>query len=239
MRVKYDRGFRARAGLGWSASKLETLADIKVWHCRNQNTIREVFAMASIRKRSSVILLLAGLLGVTASSSESQEPGPVTQPPPATQPVAATQPPPPFQSAPAQAAPVAAPSRADSAGVIQTQETNTQSVVADLTECKRKDGVLTVKFGFRNTSGGRVGFYTDPLADYDKLYFIADNKKYFVLTDSEKQPLWGKTEGNVSLNPGQSWHWWAKFPAPPAAVKSINLLTPVASPFDDVSVSDQ
>ena len=84
-----------------------------------------------------------------------------------------------------------------------------------------------------------MGFYTDPLADYDKLYFIADNKKYFVLTDTEKQPLWGKTEGNVSLNPGQSWHWWAKFPAPPAAVKSINLLTPVASPFDDVSVSDQ
>ena len=70
-------------------------------------------------------------------------------------------------------------------------------------------------------------FYTDPLADYDKLYFIADNKKYFVLTDTEKQPLWGKTEGN------------AKFPAPPAAVKSINLLTPVASPFDDVPVSDQ
>jgi hypothetical protein len=187
--------------------------------------------MVSIRKRSSVILLLAGLLGVTASSSESQKSGPVTQPPPATQPVAATQPPPPF--------PLAAPSRADSAGVIQTQETNTQSVVADLTECKRKDGVLTVKFGFRNTSGGRVGFYTDPLADYDKFYFIADNKKYFVLTDSEKQPLWGKTEGNVSLNPGQSWHWWAKFPAPPAAVKTINLLTPVASPFDDVSVSDQ
>ena len=158
--------------------------------------------MASIRKRSSVILLLAGLLGVTASSSESQKPELVTQPPPATQPAPTTQSAPTPQSAPAQAAPVAAPSRADSAGVIQTQETNTQSVVADLTECKRKDGVLTVKFGFRNASGGRVGFYTDPLTNYDKLYFIADNKKYFVLTDTEKQPLWGKTEGNVSLNPG-------------------------------------
>jgi hypothetical protein len=195
--------------------------------------------MASIRKRSSVILLLAGLLGFTACSSESQKPAPVTQPPPATQQVAATQPPPTPQSAPAQAAPVAAPSPAASAGVIQTQETNTQSVVADLTECKRKDGVLTVKLGFRNTSGGTVTFYTGRLDDYDKTYVTADNKKYFILTDSEKQPLSGKTDGNVSLDPGQSFHWWAKFPGPPAAVKSINLLTSVASPFDDVPISDQ
>ena len=195
--------------------------------------------MASIRKRSLVILLLAGLLGFTACSSESQKPAPVTQPPPATQQVAATQPPPTPQSAPAQAAPVAAPSPAASAGVIQTQETNTQSVVADLTECKRKDGVLTVKLGFRNTSGGTVTFYTSRLDDYDKTYVTADNKKYFILTDSEKQPLSGKTEGNVSLNPGQSFHWWAKFPAPPAAVKSINLLTPGATPFDDVPITDQ
>jgi hypothetical protein len=179
--------------------------------------------MASIRKRSSVILLLAGLLGLTAFSSESQKPGPATQPP----------------SAPAQAAPVAAPSPAASAGVIQTQETNTQGVVAELTECKRKDGVLTVKLGFRNTSSATVTFYTSRLDDYDKVYVAADNKKYFILRDSEKEPLSGKTDGNVSLNPGQSWHWWAKFAAPPATVKSINLLTPVASPFDDVPISDQ
>jgi hypothetical protein len=195
--------------------------------------------MASVRKRSSVILLLAGLLGFTAFSSESQKPGPVIQNPPATQPVPATQPSPTLQLAPMQAAPVAAPSSAGTAGVIQTQETNTQGVVADLTECKRKDGVLTVKLGFRNTSGGQVTFYTSPLDNYDKVYFTADNKKYFILRDSEKQSLSGKTDGNVSLNPGQSFHWWAKFPAPPAAAKSINLLTPVASPFDDVPITDQ
>jgi hypothetical protein len=195
--------------------------------------------MASIKKRSSVILLLAGLLGFTACSSDSQKAGPATQPPPATQPAPATQPPPTPQLAPAQAAPAAAPSPAASAGIIQTQETNTQGVVADLTECKRKDGVLTVKVGFRNTSGGTVTFYTSPLDNYDKSYFTADNKKYFILTDSEKQPLSGKTEGNVSLNPGQTFHWWAKFPAPPATVKSVNLLTSVASPFDDVPISDQ
>jgi hypothetical protein len=195
--------------------------------------------MVSMRKRSSMILVLAGLLGFTACSSESQKPGPVTQPPPATQPAPTTRSAPTPQSAPAQAAPVAAPSPAASAGVIQTQETNTQSVVADLTECKRKDGVLSVKVNFRNTSGGRVTFYTSPLDNYDKSYFTADNKKYFILTDSEKQPLSGKTDGNVSLDPGQSFHWWAKFPGPPAAVKSINLLTSVASPFDDVPISDQ
>src|SRR6202521_2794250 len=135
------------------------LADVRVWHCRNQDTTREVFAMASIRKRSSMILLLAGLLGFPACSSESQKPGRVTQPPPATQPAPTTRSAPTPQSAPAQAAPVAAPSPAASAGVIQTQETNTQSVVADLTECKRKDGVLSVKVSFRNTSGGGGRFY--------------------------------------------------------------------------------
>jgi hypothetical protein len=195
--------------------------------------------MASIRKRSLVIVLLAGLLGFAGCSSESQKPGPVTQPPPATQPVAATQPPPTPQLAPAQAAPVAAPSPAASAGVIQTQETNTQGLVAELTECKRKDGVLTVKLRIRNTSSGIVTFNSSELSYYDKTYVTADNKKYFILTDTEKQPLSGKTSGNESLNPGQSYHWWAKFPAPPAAVKSINLLTSVASPFDDVPISDQ
>jgi hypothetical protein len=179
--------------------------------------------MVSIGRMSSVSLLVTGLLGLA---------------PPTTQSAPAVQPPPTTQAAPAKAAPAAA-ANPPSAGVIQTQETNTQGVVADVTECKRKDGVLTVKLRIRNTSGGTVSFYTDRLRDYDKVYLTADNKKYFALTDSEKQPLWGSTTGNESLSPGQSYRWWAKFPAPPAAAKSINLLTPVASPFDDVPISDQ
>lgn len=168
--------------------------------------------MVPIGRMSSVSPLLAALLGLAPAAT---------------------------QSAPAKAPPGSAASPAASGVVIQTQETNTQGVVADLTECKRKDGVLTIKLRIRNTSGGTVTFYTSRLDDYDKVYFTADNKKYFILTDSEKQPLSGKTSGNESLNPGQSYRWWAKFPAPPATVKSINLLTSVASPFDDVPISDQ
>ena len=201
--------------------------------------------MALIRKRSSVIFLLAGLLGFSACSSESQKPAPVSQPSPATRPVAATQPTPTPQSAPAQAAPAAAPSPAASAGVIQTQETNTQGLVAELTECKRKDGVLTIKVRFRNTSGQRVGFELIQASDYDKFYVTADNKKYFILKDSEQQPLTITTlpgmggSLHVDVESGHIYQWWAKYPAPPATVKSIHLFTPVAPPFDDIPITDQ
>ncbi len=201
--------------------------------------------MASIRKSYTVILLLAGLLGLIGCSSDSQKPGQVTQPPPASQPTAAAQPAPAFQPAPAQAAPEAAPSPAAPAGVIQTQETNTQGIVADLTECKRKDGVLTIKVRFRNTTGGNAGFDLIQASDYDKFYVTAENKKYFILNDSEKQPLTvttlpGMGGGlHVGLESGHSYQWWAKYPAPPATVKSIHLFTPVAPPFDDIPITDQ
>jgi hypothetical protein len=144
-----------------------------------------------------------------------------------------------------QTAPVAAPATAASAGTIQTQETNTPGLVADLTEAKRKDGVLTIKVRFRNTSGKDVGLNLYDENDYDKFYVTADNKKYFILKDSEQQPLTVTTQPgyggslHLTVRAGQSYQWWAKYPAPPAAVKSVNLLTPLAPPFDDVPISDQ
>ncbi len=123
-------------------------------------------------------------------------------------------------------------------GPIQTQETEMGGVVAELTECKRKEGVLTVKVTFRNTGDAmqHVSIETGH-GKYDLIYVTADSKKYFVLKDSENAPLAPKyIEGN--LNKGGKILWWAKFPAPPQEVKKINLIMPKVLPFEDVPITE-
>ncbi|HSE40625.1 MAG TPA: hypothetical protein VLH08_07635 [Acidobacteriota bacterium] len=125
-----------------------------------------------------------------------------------------------------------------SSGPIQTQETEFQGVVAELTECKRKEGVLTVKVTFRNTGSEdtMVNIETDH-GKYEKIYVTADSKKYFVLKDTENEPLAPKYISDT-IKKGQKILWWAKFPAPPAEVKTINLFFPKVLPFEDVPIKD-
>src|SRR5271170_2645052 len=48
---------------------------------------------------------------------------------------------------------------AASSGVIQSQDTSTSGVVAELIQCRRSGGVLSVKIRFHNTTGAGMGFY--------------------------------------------------------------------------------
>ena len=133
------------------------------------------------------------------------------------------------------------PSRA--AGPIQVQDTNTAGVVAELTECKRQEGTLTIKIRFRNTGEAlKSSFYVIDGRNYDKYYFTASNKKYFVLRDSEKTPLASPEPGGgnlgVRLDKGGAFTFWAKYPAPPADIKKISVYTPLTPPFDNVPISD-
>lgn len=125
--------------------------------------------------------------------------------------------------------------------VIQSQESNEAGIVAELTECKRKDGVLRLKVRFRNTSAqkARLDTYGSSTKKYemDKFYVTAGNKKYFVLKDSEGIPLMSDTL-NADLEKGGTFFWWAKFPAPPAEVKEIGITMPKVNPFEDVPISD-
>jgi hypothetical protein len=63
-----------------------------------------------------------------------------------------------------------------------------------------------------------------------------------VLRDSEQTPLAVATDGfgnlRVKLDPAGSWTWWAKYPAPPAEVKSVSYFMPVGPPLEDIPVSD-
>jgi len=135
---------------------------------------------------------------------------------------------------------------AQQAGVIQTQDTTASGVVAEITECRRQEGVLTIKVRFRNASNKSSNLTLTRYMEDDngRFYVTAGNKKYFILKDSEGAVLSsnsvsesGKIE--LKLEPGQTYLWWAKYPAPSADVKKINIMMPVTPPFEDVPVTDK
>jgi len=149
-------------------------------------------------------------------------------------------------AAPPASSPGTAPPAAEQTDVIQTQETNEEGVVGELTECRRSEGVLNIKVRFRNTSNkpGHLTFthWNATALDNPKFYLTAGNKKYFMLTDADGTVLSSNSNGNgvdANLDPGKTYLWWAKYPAPPAEVKKINFMMPVTSPFEDVPITDK
>jgi hypothetical protein len=125
-------------------------------------------------------------------------------------------------------------------GVLKTQETNIAGVIADVVECKRKDGVLSIRVRLRNTSSDAVLVKLISGRNFDTYYVTAGSKKYFVLRDEEKVPLAASANQlgdlNVQIPKGGAWTWWAKYPAPPDSESKINYITPFAAPFEDVPI---
>lgn len=125
---------------------------------------------------------------------------------------------------------------------LQAQESNVAGVVAEITECKRGDGVLTIRMRLRNTANDKVRVGLISGRNYDAYYLTAASKKYFVLRDSEKTPLAPQADGfgnlSTEIAKGASYVWWAKFPAPPADVKKVSYFTPITPPFDNISITD-
>jgi hypothetical protein len=132
------------------------------------------------------------------------------------------------------AAPAAAQTKA-----IQSQDTNIDGVVAEITQAQRKEGVLTVRLRLRNTSDAAktvaLPYNSD---DYDKVYVTAGKKKYLILRDSAKVAIASPPAGSMALAKGASFIWWAKFPAPAAGDTKFSLYTSIAPPFEDVPISD-
>jgi hypothetical protein len=140
----------------------------------------------------------------------------------------------------------AAPPAAQSSDVVQAQDANVDGVVAELTECRRSEGVLTIKVRFRNNADkDRHLIFTNWNAsgvDNPKFYVTAGNKKFFLLADSDGTVLSINSTGNgvdATLAPGKIFLWWGKYPAPPTDVKKINFMMPVTAPFDDVPITDK
>jgi hypothetical protein len=125
------------------------------------------------------------------------------------------------------------------AKAIATAETNMKAT-AEITECKRKEGVLTIKVRFKATAD------TSLELPYAETYVItpSSGKKYEVLRDSDKnpiattQPLYGNMV-QQNLKNGDTFTAWWKFPAPPPETKKITLSLPKTEPFEDVPITDQ
>lgn len=136
----------------------------------------------------------------------------------------------------------APPAAAQAVNPIQSQDTHTAGIIAELIECKREEGVLTIKLRLRNTTDKMEETTLIDGRNYDAYYVTAENKKYFVLRDSEKNPLASQAGpfGNLraKLAKGGTYVWWAKYPAPPAGVKKISYYTPLTPPFDNVPIKD-
>jgi hypothetical protein len=133
-----------------------------------------------------------------------------------------------------------APGWAQSGDVIQSQDTNFGGIVGEITQCKRKDGVLTVKLRLRNTSGQDAAIKIITSGNYDSYYVTAGDKKYFVLRDTEDTPLAPQADGDLYADIAKdgAYTWWAKYPAPPAEVTSVTYYTPLAAPFEDIPITD-
>jgi hypothetical protein len=137
-----------------------------------------------------------------------------------------------------------APPAAAQADVIQTQDTNLESVVGELIECRRHEGVLNIKVRFRNNSDKAASLtfvhWGAAGVDLPKFYVTAGNKKYFTLTDADGTVLSSNSaNADASLAPGKTYLWWGKYPAPPADVTMIDLMIPVTAPFEDVPITDK
>jgi hypothetical protein len=184
-----------------------------------------------------VLLVLMSLVAFTGCSN--QKPSKSSEAPAPAQPVATPVAAPAVSPAPAaQTTPAPAPP-----GTLSTQDSNVAGIAADFTECKRKEGVLSVKVRFRNTTSAQAQIYVINSRNYAAFYVTAANKKYFMLKDSEGTYLTPAADGSgvlsVPLGKGEQYTWWAKFPAPPPDVKKITLMTPVTPPFEDIPVTDQ
>jgi hypothetical protein len=121
---------------------------------------------------------------------------------------------------------------------LATGDVNQANVKAEVTECKRSEGTLTLKIRLTNTGADDLHFYIVAGGKYDNHYITAKKKKYLMMRDAEKKPLAPASNDvgdvGVPLKKGGVWTWWAKFPAPPDDVKKIEYTWPLGTPIDDI-----
>ena len=130
-------------------------------------------------------------------------------------------------------------SRAWAADPLQTQMSMSGDMDVDVLKASILDNIFTVVLVYRNNGKAEERIYYD----FAGVYFIDDTekKKYHVLKDSNNKWIGApmNSAGDISrkIAAGGKQLVWFKFPAPPATVKSINLVIPGVLPFEELAVS--
>jgi hypothetical protein len=132
---------------------------------------------------------------------------------------------------------------------LATGPTNWDGVTIDLMSVERKGSVLTVKWAVRN-GGAKQAHLTFEMTGRDQTTYVLDEEsgtKYYALTDKEKNTLASEhvyighdTFGvDDQLEAASTARYWVKYPAPPPAVKTINVFFTNSDPFEGIAITDK
>ena len=130
-------------------------------------------------------------------------------------------------------------SRAWAADPLQTQMSMSGDMDVEVLKASILDNIFTIVLLYRNNGEAKERIYYN----FAAVYFIDDTekKKYHVLKDSNNEWIGApmNSAGDISrkIAAGGKQLVWFKFPAPPAAVKSINLVIPGVLPFEELAIS--
>jgi hypothetical protein len=132
---------------------------------------------------------------------------------------------------------------------LATGPTNWDGVTIDLMSVERKGSILTVKWAVRN-QGAKTATVQFQMTGRTQSTYLLDEEsgtKYYALTDKEKNTLASEHEyigGDSygiadSIEAGTTSRFWVKYPAPPAAVKTINVFFSNSDPFEGIAITDK
>ena len=117
---------------------------------------------------------------------------------------------------------------------LQTRGIPGTALVAVLHRTEIDDDVLTARLRFYNEGEAPALLSIDPTGD-ETFVLRVGSEEYPILRNEDGE---AETKGPLSLEikPGKMETWWAKFPAPPAGTRRIDLEIPPAVAFRDVLV---
>ena len=132
---------------------------------------------------------------------------------------------------------------------LATGPTNWEGVTIDLMSVERKGSVLTVKWAVRN-QGAKQSQVQFLMTGKTQSTYVLDEEsgtKYYALTDKEKNTLASEHEYvgadtyGISdyVAAGTTNRYWVKYPAPPPAVKTINIFFTNSDPFEGIAITDK
>jgi len=132
---------------------------------------------------------------------------------------------------------------------LATGPPNWDGVTIDLMSVERKGSVLTVKWAVRNQGAKQADVRFFMTGKTQSTYVLDEESgtKYYALTDKEKNTLASEHEyigGDAYgiseiVAPGATYRYWVKYPAPPPAVKTINIFFTNSDPFEGVAITDK